>query len=424
MRRTILCSAILLFCSAQSWAIGIQDLLEGAARQPGYEVSDLALEEASLQEDRATVGLFPKVALFGRYERYSSPTNLRPMPPTEINVQAGDSIPFSREILRYGLNIDAPVFVYELYVMRKKNRILTRRAETQRQFDVIGRQAAVVALNSLLEYLQGLGNAIAARRASLGKTLDDMTIKVRSGRSPESELLKIQKTINDLDQQGNDLDVKRLDTLRELKSLTGVDLAGPVPMTLAASPRGDSFLRLEIAQYGADAALKEVERRRAARYPALSLTGFVSGNDGEAYNTGDDIERQYSAAALVVKFPLFDATLATDESIARVQARKANAQLAQTRIDTNALAETLDQKIVILGNSVELARKSMADSQSLLDIAQVSVRVGRMTMEYYLQFESEVLAAQASLLQAQQQRWLALTQQAALFGTDLRGVVR
>jgi outer membrane protein TolC len=424
MRSTIICLASLLLCCGQGWAIGIQDLLDAAARQPGYEISALGLEEASLQQERATAGLLPKLGLFGRYERYSSPTNLRPMPPTEINVQAGDSIPFSREILRYGLNIDVPVFVYELYVTRQKARILTSKAETLRQLDVIGRQASVVALNSALEYFRGLGEAISARRTSLGKTLEDMTLKVRIGRSPESELLKIKKTINDLDQQRNELEVKRLDTLRELKSLTGIDLAEPVAMTLVASPGGDAFLPLEAAQYEAEAALKEVARRQAARYPTLSVTGFVSGNDGEAYNTGDDIERQYSAAALVVKFPLFDASLDTEEAIARVQSRKANAQVAQTKIDMTALAETLDRKIATFDDSIELARKSIAESQTLLDIAQVSVRVGRMTTEYYLRFESDVLAAQASLHQAQQQRWQALTQKAALFGTDLRGVVR
>ncbi len=41
---------------------------------------------------------------------FTLPTNLRPMP-TEVNIQAGDPIPFSREILRYGLTLDMPLFV-------------------------------------------------------------------------------------------------------------------------------------------------------------------------------------------------------------------------------------------------------------------------------------------------------------------------
>ncbi|MGA8242740.1 MAG: hypothetical protein WB818_19360 [Desulfobacterales bacterium] len=46
-----------------------------------------------------------------------------------------------------------------------------------------------------------------------------------------------------------------------------------------------------------------------------------------------------------------------------------------------------------------------------------------MTLEDSLRYESDVLSAQAVLYQAQQQRWQVLSQQAALYGTDLKGVV-
>ncbi|WP_054697895.1 TolC family protein [Desulfosarcina cetonica] len=205
---------LVIFWNVNGWSAtaSIGELLDAAKRQPGYAVSELSVRESDLQKARATGALFPKLGLFGRFESYNSPTNLRPMPPTEINVQAGDSIPFSREILRYGLSFDAPVYVRELYVLRQKAMLLREKAETDRQLDLIGRQASVVSLNSALFYLQALESAIDGRRASLGKTLEDMSLKVRTGRSPESELLKIQKTLNDLDQQRNDLNMKRLDT--------------------------------------------------------------------------------------------------------------------------------------------------------------------------------------------------------------------
>jgi hypothetical protein len=47
-----------------------------------------------------------------------------------------------------------------------------------------------------------------------------------------------------------------------------------------------------------------------------------------------------------------------------------------------------------------------------------------MTLEDYLRYESDVLAAQASLYQAREQRWQVLSQQAALYGADLKGVVK
>ncbi len=424
MKRLFLVVAFGLLWGGQSWAIGIQDLIDAAARQPGYEVSVMSVQESALRKEGATAALFPKLGLFGRAESYNSPTNLRPMPPTEVNVQAGEAIPFSRDILRYGLSFEAPVYVHELYVLRRKADLLGQKADTDRQLDLLGRQAAVVSLNSALTYLQGLGKAIEARHASLSRTQEDMALKVKSGRSPESELLKIQKTVNDLDQQANELAIKRMDTLREINALTGIELTEPVPMNLVEKPAGASYLPVAAAQLNADAAQKEIERRRAARFPTLAVTGFVSGNDGEAYNTDSHIYRSYNAAALVLKFPLFDRSLSTDEAIARVQAQKAQKQLAQTRIDMAALAAALDRKIPILENSIDLAERSIADSETLLAVAQVAVRAGRMTLEDYLRYESDVLSAQAALYQARQQRWQVLSQQAALYGTDLKGVVK
>lgn len=424
MKRLFIFMGLSHLLAGQGWAIGIQDLLEAAAQQPGYEVSVLSVQESTVRKEGATAALYPKIGLFGRFESYNSPTNLRPLPPTEVDYQAGDGIPFSREILRYGLSFEAPVYVHELYVLRQKAELLRQKAETDRQLDLLGRQAAVVYLNSALIYLEGLEKSIDARRNSLGKTLEDMVLKVKNGRSPESDLLKIQKILNDLDQQRNELAVKRLDTLREIHALTSIALSAPVSMTLAARPGGAAYLPVDAARYNADAAQKEVARRRAARFPVLSITGFLSGNDGEAYNTDRHIFRSYHEAALVLKFPLFDRSLATDEAIARVQLEKAKKQLAQTRRDMAALWDALDQKIPIIERSIGLAEKSIADSETLLAIARVAVRSGRMTPEDYLRYESDVLAAQAALFQARQQWWQVLSEQAALYGMDLRGVVQ
>jgi outer membrane protein TolC len=424
MKRLIPVVVLCLLWGGQSWAVSIHDLLDAAGRQPGYEVRAMSVQESTLKQEGATAALFPKLGLYGRAEIFNSPTNLRPVTPTEASEAAfGKPVPFSREILRYGLSFEAPVYVRELYVLRQKAVVLSQNAEIDLKLDLLGRQAAVVSLNSALTYLQGLERAIDARRTSLSKTLEDMALKVKTGRSPESELLKIETTINDLDLQRNELAIKRLDTMREIKALTGIELGAPVPMTLTARPAVAPYLPVEASRLQADAAQKELERRRAARFPTLSVSGFLSGNDGEAYNTDSHIYRSYSTAALVLKFPLFDRSLTTDEAVARVQWEKAKKQLAQTQIDMAALSDTLGEKIPVIEKSIDLARKSIANSQTLLAVAQVAVRSGRMTLEDYLRYESDVLSAQAVLYQAQQQRWQVLSQQAALYGTDLKGVV-
>lgn len=173
-----------VFWSTSCMALTIRDLLDAVERQPGYKVSEMSVHESKLQKERATAALYPKLELFGRFESYNSPTNLRPLPPTEVNVQAGESIPFSREILRYGLSFEAPLYVRELYVLQQKMMLLRDKAKVDHQLDLLGRQASVVSLNSALAYFQALEAAIDARRASLAKTLEDMSLKVKTGRAP------------------------------------------------------------------------------------------------------------------------------------------------------------------------------------------------------------------------------------------------
>jgi hypothetical protein len=47
-----------------------------------------------------------------------------------------------------------------------------------------------------------------------------------------------------------------------------------------------------------------------------------------------------------------------------------------------------------------------------------------MIVEEYLRYESDVLAAESTLYQTRHQLWETVAQQAILYGTDLRGVVK
>ena len=146
--------SLLLVPSAH--AVTIQEMLTAATRQPGVAASELAAREGALREQAATAALLPRINGFGKAEFYNSPTNLRPMPPTEINVQAGDSIPFSRDILRYGLTLDMPLFVKSLYDLKQKAALLAEKASLGHALELSSRKSAVVAANSGLTYLLGL----------------------------------------------------------------------------------------------------------------------------------------------------------------------------------------------------------------------------------------------------------------------------
>jgi len=135
------------------WALPLQaaqptitELLNAAARQPELKAGRLAVQGTDIQLKQARAALYPKLSVFGSYEMYNSPTNLRPMPPTEINIAAGDSIPFSKRIARYGVRVEMPLFVKELYSLADKVKKLKKSSRARYRIELLTRQAQVVSL--------------------------------------------------------------------------------------------------------------------------------------------------------------------------------------------------------------------------------------------------------------------------------------
>ncbi len=421
---SLIALSLFLLPASPARAVDITTLLTAAASQPGMDLSEIAVEESRARASGATAALYPKIDLFGRAETYNSPTNLRPMSPTEVNIPAGDSIPFSHNILRYGIHFEMPVYVRQVYLLREKMQLLTEKAELARKINLVSGQAAVVSLDSGFGYLRHLDLAVKARLKSLHKTRADIALKVKNGRTAAGELMKIDNSLLALQQQQNELTARILDVQRDLYKLTGLTVASPVPMQMVGKISTGPFIATEKDKKDVAAAEKEVARRRWVRYPALSLYGTVSGNHGEAYNTEEQISRTYNFAGLVLKVPLFDQSLGVDERLARMQLKKTRKKLAAAAIELQALAVNLDQKIPVVEQSLLLAKKAAANSEQLLVIARVAYESGRMTSEEYLRHEFQLLASRAAVYKARDQRWQIAAKQAVLFGTDLKGIVK
>ena len=422
-RLAVLCLLVLLPATPAP-AFTIQELLEATAKQPGVAASELAAKEGSLREKAATAALFPRINAFGKAEFYNSPTNLRPMPPTEVNVQAGESIPFSRDILRYGLTLDMPLFVKSLYDLRQKAARLAEKANLAHVLELSSRKAAVVADNSGLAYLLGLDKAIDARLASLAKTREDMELKVKVGRMAEVELLKVENSINDLSAQKNELAAKILDVRKDLETITGLDISDPAPMSLTGELIPAPYLGEKIAEKETAAAREELRRSKSARYPGLYLTGSLSGNDGEAYNTNEHIYRDYDFIGLTIQMPFFDYGLSVEQSIAQNRLHKAEKELESIRVNLTAQEKNLKGKLPVFEESRTIAAKTLANSEQILAVARLALEQGRTTTEEYLRQEAQVLAARAALYQAENDKWRVISQLAVLYGADLEGVVQ
>ena len=346
------------------------------------------------------------------------------MPPTEVNVAKGDSIPFSNEIERYGLKVEMPLFVKGLYTLADKVKELQQVSKLGYKVNLAARQAEVVSLDASLAYVTHLNAALAARLASLQKTRDDLRLAVNNGRTPESELLKIGTTINILQKQQNDLQMQRLSLTNQIKQSTGLEVDNFVPLTQQRPVKEGEFLSEKQQQGNVAVAEKEVQRVQDQHYPTVKLVGAVTENYGTAYNTDEPINRSYNYLGITVSIPLFDRSLSTSIDLAHNQLRKEKKHLAQVHIDLATEADTLAGQLPLLERSQEMAARSVDNSKKILEIAKVAYRNGRMTTEEYLRNETEVLDAEATLHQIDRDRWQIICRQAVLYGDDLTGVVQ
>jgi len=422
--RVALALTLALPTAVSAAPLTIDKLLEAASRHPAVEMSELAAKEGELRVGQAGAALYPKLSIFAKGESYNSPTNLRPMPPTEVNVAAGDSLPFSREILRYGLSLEAPLYVGKVYRLREKMRFLAKKSAIAHQINLISRQAAVLSLASGYQALSQLEDAVRARLKSLATTRDTVHLKVQNGRTPEAELLKIDNSVIALKEQENDLAVKRIDIRRDLEKFTGLEVADPVKLELTGATDSGELIGLKLEEAELGAQKKELERARAGRYPTLSLYGTVSGNDGTAYNTDEHISRDYNFVGLMIKMPLYDRSVGADIDLARIGEEKEEKKLAKTRIELTALEKNLKARLPVVGESMSLAQQAEANNRELLKIARLSYEGGRTTTEEYLRYEAQLLDSQAALARARDEKWQICAKQAVLYGIDLRGVVK
>jgi len=404
--------------------LNITMLLEAVEKQPGMQSSHLDTQAASIQLEQARAELYPKFTAFGSYEKYNSPTNLRPMPPTEVDVTAGESIPFSEEIERYGVKVEMPLFIKGLYTLADKVTELQQVKKLGYNLNLTTRQAEVVSLDASLAYVTHLDTALAARLDSLRKTRDDLQRAVDNGRTPESEVLKIETTINNLQKQQNDLKIQRISLSNQIKQATGLELDTFVPLTQLRPVNEGEFLSEQQQQSNVAVAEKELQRVRDQHYPTVKLVGAVTENYGTAYNTDESINRSYNYFGINISIPLFERGLSKSIDLAQNQLHKEKKRLAQLQIDLATEADTLAGQLPLLQRSQELANKSAQNSKKILEINKVAYRNGRMTTEEYLRNETEVLDAEAALYKISRDRWQVLCRQAVLFGDDLQGVVK
>jgi len=417
---------ILLCITHSAGAMTITDLFNTLKKQPVTELDVLQTRSAELGVQAVYDRFYPELTGIIGYDKYSSPTNWRPVVPTETaSILANHgTLPFSETLARFGGQLSIPFFVKELFSLGKRAERLADSSRVKQQLNLFEHQAILVTANAHLVHMSSLKKALDSRKASLEKTRDDVANQVKSGRLPESELIRMDEAINQIDLLFNQAMQQESGLRRNIESLTGILLREPVSLTKVDTLNKEALLALKPIGKNIEAREFSVQAAKDKLYPKVVGTARWFQNYGEGYNTGEDIDGDYGSYGISLQMPIFNKPSYTAIEKAKIDLRREKNRFAQAKIELQAKADDLGRTLNLLDHSKELAKKSVGHERELLKVAKVAYGSGRLVQEEYLRNEEKVLSAEASYYLTEARWWETFATLAVLYGNNLEELVQ
>ena len=423
---------LLLFglSSLHSYAQEVQNigvLFDSLKVSPATLEQQFAADKALQYKKIATGNLYPKIFAFGKYDYSSSPTGMLPVPPNELITMVQDpsvAQPFSKNILRGGINVSMPLFVKSINTTVAKAQKMYEAAALKANIELQKNEAILVGANANLNYMEKLEAAIQSKRKSLEKMKELIEIKVNNGRAPESALLIMNANINEIDLNLSQLQINKEKVRATIYSLTNIQLDSAVSLT----PNGDfingNFVVLQPMEKMIDAKRLSVRAEKEKLYPALIAQANYVFNQAKAYNNNQSVNNDYTTAGVTLKIPIFEKAQHLKIKLSEIELAEQKNELKKMRIEITAQANQLEKSLNFLSNSIQLNESTIQSKQELLNIAKASYLKDRMTVEDYLKYEDDLLFEKAKLYQTQAQKWQTLMQLAVIYGNNIENLVK
>jgi len=416
----------LIVWSAPAGAMTMADLFTALEKHPVTELDTLQTRASELNRQRVYDRFYPSINGELGYQEFNSPTNWRPVLPTESAslLANNEALPFSDTLSRIGATLSLPIFVKELFTLGKQTASLTNSARAKKRLNLLEHQAVLVTADAHLIHMSSLEKSLAARKASLEKTRQDIILQVDNGRIPPTEKIRMDEAINLIDLTFNDTIQQEIDLKKNIESLTTIYLEEPISLQLNGEISDAELFALKPIQESLKAREFGVQAAKDKLYPSVVGNARWFHYYGEGYNTGEDVDGEYGFYGLTLQMPLFNKPSYTAIEQAKIELRREKARFSRTEIELQAQARRLKDTLELLKSSRELAAKSVDHEQELLKVAKISYASRRMDQEEYLRYEEKVLAAEAKYYLTEARWWETFGTLAVLYGNDLQQLVR
>ncbi len=418
-----------LFVRAQDslQVVQIKTLFDSLKTHPQTIGDQLNTEKALLGKRMVTGMLYPKVNAFGRYEYANTPSGMLPLAPNDLLKMVQDQKvpqPFSQNIFRIGVGVSMPVFALSIYTTAARAKAMYNSAASKEQINLLQNEALIVSTNASLQYLNALLKALQGKKISLQKTLDIIKLQVKNGRAPKTALLKIQNALNEVGIIENNILQQQQKAIAAIRSLTGITLEKPVPMTQEGTYQNGTMKVLDPLRKKTEADKLAWRAEKEKLIPAIYFNGNYNHSAAKAYNNDKNINEDYGTVALTLNIPLFAKSQYATIKKSRLDYESSQNELKKKELELGSEARALENNLPLLNSSVKLYEQSVKDKRELLKIAKVAYLSHRMTVEDYLKYEDDLVLEESHLYSARAKKWQTLMQLAVIYGNNIEQIVK
>ena len=424
LKKTAIILSLPLLLSAHT----MPELFDALKNHSQTKSDEMVVKKAEVYENLANSKLYPKINLFAKYDHYTMPTNMVPLPPNESKVMLGDPTlaqPFSQNITREGISFTMPLYVKSIFTAGDSTRAMQKSAKAKKHINLLQNEALIVGGNANFIYLEGLQKSLNTKEKSLLETKKTLQIKVDNGRAPASALYKINDSLNQISIAKNNINLQEKKLISMIFSLTGIKLEKPVDMDLNNEViKNKDLASLEPLRAKITADRLNLKAAKEKLYPSLFAQGSYAYSQGSAYNNDKNLNEEYGNIGIVLNIPLFQKEQYSEISLSKIKVKSAEIELQKISDELSSKAQMLEESLPLLNNSIKLYKQSIDDKKQLLKIAKLNYKNGRLSTEEYLRYEDDVVSAEAKLYKSQAELIQTKMQLAVIYANNIEEMVK
>ncbi|WP_024789271.1 TolC family protein [Lebetimonas sp. JH292] len=181
-------------------ATNLNELFNAIKKTPDTKIDNLLIKKTKTLKKEIIGSLYPSVSIFASSEHFSSPTNIKPLPPTksqQIGMQHGGYW-FSQNINKIGFSASMPIFVKNIYDTKSKISHLLIASKYKAKINLLKRESLLITLLSKYNYLIKLKKALNDEKNSIETTLNAINVGVKVGRIPAFNALRLKDALNQI----------------------------------------------------------------------------------------------------------------------------------------------------------------------------------------------------------------------------------